>query len=91
MYKEEQYDLNREILTVSVHKTFVPMHCPEHISVYVACVYVCIRPAGRCLQLVRPIRREGGSERGLFIITCTDPVHGKNSITYIGVYVLGLF
>ena len=35
------------------------------------------RPAGRCLQLVRPI---GGGRRvgkGVIIITCADPVHGK--------------
>ena len=34
------------------------------------------RPAGRCLQLVRPIRGRAG-RKVCFIITGADPVHGK--------------
>ena len=49
------------------------------------------RPAGRCLQLVRPIKgRRVGKGVIIIIIDCADPVPGKNSITNIGRYILGL-
>ena len=46
------------------------------------------RPAGRCLQLVRPIRGRGIRKGANFtIITCADPVHGKkNTLGETGVH-----
>ena len=34
------------------------------------------RPAGKCLQLLRPIRGKASRKDGI-IITCADPVPGK--------------
>ena len=46
---------------------------PPIKSLLIAEASIC-RPAGRCLQLVRPIRGEGLSERGF---TCGDLIPGK--------------